>query len=59
MRDGTGATRIEHELHTLGVFPRATWLRLIEGAGLEPIDSPVDDPFPDEGEVFVARRLGG
>jgi hypothetical protein len=56
-RDGDGApTQIDHEVHTLGVFPRATWLRLIDATGLGLIDVSVQDPFPDEHEVFVARR---
>ena len=29
------AIRVEHEQWTIGLFPRATWLRLIEAAGLE------------------------
>lgn len=59
-RDGDGApTRIDHEVHTLGVFPRATWLRLMDGAGLEPVTTEVEDPIADEHEVFVARRRHG
>ncbi len=30
-----GGLRIETEVHTLGLFPRATWLELLAGAGLE------------------------
>lgn len=36
------ATQIEHELHTLGLFPRADWLRLIREVGFV-VDSIEDD----------------
>lgn len=31
----SGELRIETEVHTLGLFPRATWLELLDGAGFE------------------------
>jgi len=34
IRDRSGL-RIEHDRHVLGVFPRATWLRLMTAAGFE------------------------
>ena len=48
--------RIEHDHHTLGIFERGVWLRLLSDAGLEPISVEVEDPFAGEHEVFVARR---
>ena len=41
--------RIEHDHHLFGVFPDATWRRLIDDSGLER----VDDPDADEHVVFV------
>ena len=38
--EGGGPTRVEWEDHEVGLFPRATWLRLIEEAGLEPLALP-------------------
>jgi hypothetical protein len=35
--------RIEHDHHLFGVFPDATWRRLIEDSGLELVE--VDDPM--------------
>lgn len=34
-RDGAAVT-VHHDVHEMGIFPRATWLRLLEGAGFEP-----------------------
>ena len=50
--------RIEHETHTGGLFPRATWLRLMCEAGLDPVEVDVPDPYADQHTVFVARRVG-
>ena len=33
LREPGGAVRAVHETHRLGLFPRSTWLRLIEAAG--------------------------
>ncbi|MFO7572623.1 MAG: class I SAM-dependent methyltransferase [Gaiellaceae bacterium] len=48
--------RIVHDRHTLGLFAEATWLQLLEQAGLEPIALPVPNPWADEQAAFVARR---
>jgi hypothetical protein len=32
-RDANGEVRVEHDRHVCGVFPRATWLRVMEEAG--------------------------
>jgi SAM-dependent methyltransferase len=52
LRDEAGATRVAHDHHVEGLFPRATWLRLLGEAGFEA--RVVRDP---EGrDVFVCRR---
>jgi SAM-dependent methyltransferase len=33
LRDGEREVRVEHDRHVCGVFPRATWLRVVERAG--------------------------
>ena len=51
--EGDGPTRVEWEDHEVGVFPRATWLRLIEEAGLEPFALPYEhSDFADPHEMF-------
>lgn len=51
--------RIEEEDHVLGCFPRATWVRLIEAAGLEPVVVPYThstflDDHPER-SLFLGR----
>ena len=48
--------RLEHDRHTFGLFPRATWLALIESSGLVPNGVEIEDPHGTEHVVFVARR---
>lgn len=48
--------RVVHDSHTLGVFPSATWHRLLEEAGLEIVDTTVENPFELEQAAFTARR---
>jgi SAM-dependent methyltransferase len=48
--------QVVHDRHTLGVFPRATWERLIGEAGLELVDTTVENPYELEQAAFVARR---
>jgi len=48
--------RVEHDHHTLGLFPREVWSNLLRESGLEPIEITVDDPFAGEHEVFLAHR---
>ena len=53
MVEGDGPTRVEWEDHETGVFPRATWLRLIEQAGLEPFALPyAHSDFAEPREMF-------
>ena len=48
--------RVVHDRHTLGLFPRATWGRLIAEVGLELADTTVQNPYELEQAAFVARR---
>jgi SAM-dependent methyltransferase len=48
--------RIVHDRHVLGVFPQATWERLLADAGLELVEPSAEDPYAGEHAVFVARR---
>jgi SAM-dependent methyltransferase len=48
--------RVVHDRHTLGLFPRATWERLIAEVGLELVDTSVENPYELEQAAFVARR---
>jgi SAM-dependent methyltransferase len=48
--------RVVHDRHTLGLFPEATWMRLIAEVGLELVDTTVENPYELEQAAFVARR---
>ena len=48
--------RVVHDRHVLGVFPRATWGRLLAEAGLDLVDTTVEDPYELEHAAFVSRR---
>lgn len=48
--------RIVHDHHVCGLFPEASWHRLIEESGLELVDPDVEDPHAGEHAVFVARH---
>ena len=48
--------RVVHDRHTLGLFPRTTWTRILAEAGLEVVDTAVEDPFELEHAAFVARK---
>jgi hypothetical protein len=52
LRESDGHTRLVEDRHTLGLFPRATWLDLLAGAGFEA--TVTVDPW--DREVFVGRR---
>jgi SAM-dependent methyltransferase len=57
LRERGRPTRVEHDHHVLGVFPEATWRRLLEDAALEIVDvADVEDPNAGERAVFVARK---
>jgi SAM-dependent methyltransferase len=54
LRDHRGDTRVVHDSHLEGVFPRAEWMRLLRGAGFEA--STLTDKW--KREIFVAKRPG-
>jgi SAM-dependent methyltransferase len=56
LREPGRPLRVAQDHHVLGLFPDATWRRLIEEAELELVDVDVDDPHAEEHAVFVARR---
>lgn len=47
--------RVVHDRHVLGLFPRATWERLVLDAGLELVDTTVENPYELEQAAFVGR----
>jgi ubiquinone/menaquinone biosynthesis C-methylase UbiE len=51
LREERGPVRVVHDTHLFGVFPRETWLRLLQAAGFE--GRSVTDPWGRE--VFVGR----
>ena len=55
LRDSNGSTRVEHDRHVEGLFPRATWLRLFDEAGFTHKVIPFEhsDLEPGAHEVFV------
>ena len=52
LREGRNPTRVEHDVHTCGLFPRADWLRLLNEVGFQA--KVIPDPF--ERELFLARK---
>jgi SAM-dependent methyltransferase len=59
LRDETGSVRCVQDRHVCGLFPRATWLELLEGAGLEASAHVTeDDEEPAGAELFVACKGG-
>jgi SAM-dependent methyltransferase len=57
LREPDGSVRVEQDRHVEGIFPRATWLRLLAEAGFEPRTLPWEIPEAGPGaEVFVGVR---
>jgi SAM-dependent methyltransferase len=59
LRDADGTVQLARDSHPQGLFPRATWLRLLAEAGFVAravTEETTDDRRPRE--VFVARRPG-
>ncbi len=52
LREDGRPTRVEHEAHICGLFPRAEWLRLLEEVGFTP--AVVRDEY--NRDLFVGRR---
>jgi SAM-dependent methyltransferase len=61
LREADGTSQVVYESHRLGAFSRATWLRLIAGAGFT-VDAAASDPdTADPGRprhLFAGRRPG-
>jgi SAM-dependent methyltransferase len=57
-REPDGAVRVVHDRHIEGLFPRATWLRLLRAASFEPRIVLFDHSELEPGsyELFVCRR---
>jgi len=57
LRDGR-EVRAVHDRHVEGLFARATWLRVLEGAGyrVERVPRPFDDEMTND--VFLCRKPG-
>jgi SAM-dependent methyltransferase len=60
LREADGSVRVEHDRHVEGLFPRATWLRLLSEAGFQARSVPVEHSELEPGtyELFVATRTG-
>ena len=57
LRDESGAVRCEYDRHVCGLFGRATWLELIEAAGLRASAHVTEpDEEPAGAELFVGQR---
>jgi SAM-dependent methyltransferase len=55
LKEGDKPSRIEHDRHICGLFPRAEWLRLLDEAGFQV--EMIRDDF--QRDVFVAHRRKG
>ena len=58
LHEADGTTRVAHETHRLGMFPRTTWFELLADVGFDDVLA-VPSPYADEGvgaESFVGRR---
>jgi SAM-dependent methyltransferase len=58
LSDGTGPSRVVQDVHTCGLFSRATWLRLLGEAGFAAFATPLDleEMHAEEQELFVAVK---
>ncbi len=58
IKDADGATRVIHERHLMGLFPRSVWLQMIASAGFEAHVVPLEHASScDTGhEVFLGLR---
>jgi hypothetical protein len=53
LRDSNGDVRAVHDRHVEGLFPRATWLKLLASAGL----AAASERDQWGRDVFIARKL--
>lgn len=58
LRDESGAVRVEHDRHVLGLFPRERWLAWLSEAGFMPEVRVVDLGEPQPSELFLCRKPG-
>ncbi len=56
LREADGRTRVEHERHQFGLFPEATWLRLLREAGFTPHVEPCRYREGEAARSFVGVR---
>ena len=58
LRDERGRVRSEYDRHTLGLFPRDAWMRLLSEAGLQAKLIPYEDRNiePGSGDLFVGVK---
>jgi SAM-dependent methyltransferase len=58
LRDADGSVQVEHDRHLEGLFPRATWLRLLEETGFRARAVPVEHSELEPGtyELLAATR---
>jgi hypothetical protein len=52
LREGSDTMTVEHDRHIFGLFPRQTWLSLLEKVGFE-VENIVDDWDRD---IFISRK---
>jgi hypothetical protein len=58
LRERDGSVHVDHDRHVEGLFPRATWLELLAGAGFAPRAVPfVHSELDWVPEVFVCARF--
>jgi hypothetical protein len=57
-RNPDGSVQVEHDRHVQGLFPRATWLRLLDQVGFRARAVPVEHSELEPGsyELFAATR---
>jgi SAM-dependent methyltransferase len=55
LRQPDGSTSVDHDRHLQGLFPRATWMRLLSEIGFYP--RPLTDPWSRE--IFLATKSKG
>ena len=58
LRDESGAAKVIHDRHFMGLFPRTVWLELISAVGFKPLKVPYEhSSYSDTGhEVFLGLR---
>jgi hypothetical protein len=58
LRDRDGTVRVEHDRHVEGIFPRETWLNVLEGAGFEVSCRKLDPEVHETQSGFLCWRPG-